>query len=83
MLAANLNDERDCAAVEAFLRPQAPMLRDPPRLVRSRNGHFMDKPENLISLINLAALHSREEQWGYEIDPLRFRANFYVDGARP
>jgi len=60
-----------------------PALREPPRLVRSRGGHFMDKPENLVSLINLATLRSLEEQWGYEIDPLRFRANVYIDGAKP
>ena len=43
----------------------------------------MDKPENLISLINLATVRSLEAQWGYEIDPLRFRANVYIDGAAP
>ena len=43
----------------------------------------MDKPENLISLINLATVRSLEAQWGYEIDPLRFRANIYVDGFGP
>ena len=51
--------------------------------MRSRGGHFMDKPENLVSLINLATVRSLEEQWGYEIDPLRFRANIYIDGAEP
>ena len=43
----------------------------------------MDKPENVMSLINLATVRSLEAQWGYEIDPLRFRANFYVDGVEP
>ena len=43
----------------------------------------MDKPDNVISLINLATVRSLEEQWGIRIDPLRFRANFYIDGARP
>ena len=47
------------------------------------DGHFMDKPDNVISLINLATVRSLEEQWGFKIDPLRFRANFYIDGARP
>jgi GntR family transcriptional regulator/MocR family aminotransferase len=55
----------------------------PPTIVRSRGGHFMDKPDNVISLINLATVRSLEEQWGYEIDPLRFRANIYIDGAKP
>ena len=37
----------------------------------------------MLSLINLATLRSLEERWGYSLDPLRFRANFYIDGARP
>jgi GntR family transcriptional regulator/MocR family aminotransferase len=36
-----------------------------------------------MSLINLATVRRLEEQWGYRIDPLRFRANFYIDGAEP
>jgi GntR family transcriptional regulator/MocR family aminotransferase len=60
-----------------------PTLRAPPALVRSHAGHFMDKPDNVISLINLATLRSLEERWGYSLDPLRFRANIYIDGARP
>ena len=43
----------------------------------------MDKPDNVISLINLATVRTLEAQWGVEIDPLRFRANIYIDGAKP
>jgi GntR family transcriptional regulator/MocR family aminotransferase len=43
----------------------------------------MDKPDNVLSLINLATVRSLEARWGHAIDPLRFRANFYIDGARP
>ena len=42
----------------------------------------MDKPDSVISLINLATLRSLEERWGVQLDPLRFRANLYIDGAR-
>jgi GntR family transcriptional regulator/MocR family aminotransferase len=83
LLCADLDDERDWPEVEAFFYDRVPNLREAPRLVRSRDGHFMDKPENLISLINLATVRSLEQQWGYEIDPLRFRANVYIDGAEP
>jgi len=83
VLAANLNDPRQVAEVEAFFHRLVPKLRAAPRLVRARDGHFMDKPDNVLSLINLATLRSLEERWGYVIDPLRFRANFYIDGARP
>ena len=43
----------------------------------------MDKPDEVISLINLATVRSLEAQWGIKIDPLRFRANLYIDGAGP
>ena len=80
---ASLADEAARAELEAFFWQLLPTLAAPPTLVRSRAGHFMDKPDNVISLINLATVRSLEEQWGYEIDPLRFRANIYIDGARP
>jgi GntR family transcriptional regulator/MocR family aminotransferase len=83
LLEADLDSRDGRAAVESFFRGHVAGLREPPRLVRSQDGHFMDKPENLISLINLATVRSLEAQWGYEIDPLRFRANLYVDGLRP
>ena len=54
----------------------------PPAIVRSRGGHFMDKPDNVISLINLATVRELEERWRVAIDPLRFRANIYIDGPR-
>ena len=83
VLAANLADPRQVAEVEAFFHRLVPKLRAAPRLVRARGGHFMDKPDNVLSLINLATVRSLEERWGYVIDPLQFRANFYIDCARP
>jgi GntR family transcriptional regulator/MocR family aminotransferase len=80
---ANLADESDRTELEKFFWHLLPTLPAPPILVRSRTGHFMDKPDNVISLINLTTLRSLEEQWGFEIDPLRFRANIYIDGAKP
>jgi GntR family transcriptional regulator/MocR family aminotransferase len=83
LLRADLGDPASVAELEAFFHRLLPTLRAPPRLVRARDGHFMDKPDNVLSLINLATVRSLEERWGYAIDPLRFRANFYIDGARP
>jgi GntR family transcriptional regulator/MocR family aminotransferase len=83
LLAADLDDEREWPAIETLFQRRVPNLSGTPRLVRSPDGHFMDKPENFISLINLATIRSLEAQWGYAIDPLRFRANVYVDGAEP
>jgi GntR family transcriptional regulator/MocR family aminotransferase len=83
LLKADLGHAASVAEVEAFFHRLVPTLRAPPRLVRARDGHFMDKPDNVLSLINLATVRSLEERWGYAIDPLRFRANFYIDGGRP
>jgi GntR family transcriptional regulator / MocR family aminotransferase len=83
LLRANLDNENDRNHLEEFFRELVPILPGPPRLVAARGGHFMDKPDSVLSLINLATVRSLEEQWGVEIDPLRFRANFYIDGAQP
>jgi GntR family transcriptional regulator/MocR family aminotransferase len=83
MLEAYLTEGPDRARVEAFFHRLVPSLAAAPSLVRAREGHFMDKPDNVVSLINLATLRRLEEQWGFPIDPLRFRANIYIDGAAP
>ncbi|HUN40252.1 MAG TPA: aminotransferase class I/II-fold pyridoxal phosphate-dependent enzyme [Acetobacteraceae bacterium] len=83
MLAADLADADGRAQVEAFFHRLVPSLAAPPGVVRARDGHFMDKPDNVVSLINLSTVRSLEAQWGLEIDPLRFRANIYIDGAAP
>ena len=83
ILSVNLNEAGAKAAVEEYFHRLVPSLPAPPTLIRSREGHFMDKPDSVISLINLATLRSLEKQWGAEIDPLRFRANLYVDTGKP
>jgi GntR family transcriptional regulator / MocR family aminotransferase len=82
LMVSNLDDERERGKVEAFFHRLVPGLSEAPTLVRA-DGHFMNKSDNVISLINLATVRDLEERWGFDIDPLRFRANIYVDGARP
>jgi GntR family transcriptional regulator / MocR family aminotransferase len=81
--AAQLDDPADREKIEAYFWQLLPNLRAAPALVRSVGGHFMDKPDSVISLINLATVRALEQQWGVDIDPLRFRANIYIDGAKP
>jgi GntR family transcriptional regulator/MocR family aminotransferase len=83
LVMADLDNDADRAKVEEIFWQLVPALRNAPTLVRSQDGHFMDKPDNVISLINLATVRSLEDEWGIKIDPLRFRANLYIDGARP
>jgi GntR family transcriptional regulator/MocR family aminotransferase len=54
-----------------------------PRLVEAQGHHFTDKAEKYVSLINLASVRALEKRWGESLDPLRFRANIYIDGNAP
>jgi GntR family transcriptional regulator/MocR family aminotransferase len=83
LLSVDLRTREGRDAVEDFFARLVPGLPAAPKLVHSPDGHFMDKPDSVMSCINLATLRSLEQQWGYPIHPLRFRANFYIDNARP
>lgn len=55
-----------------------------PKLVATEEGAmFSDHSEPLLSLINLASVRDLERVVGAAVDPLRFRANVYIDGAPP
>jgi uncharacterized protein YcbX len=41
---------------------------------------FTDHPLGQVSIINLASVADLSRRMGMELDPLRFRANVYVDG---
>jgi len=83
VLRADLKTSRGRDAVEAFFGAQVLKLGATPRLVRAVDGHFMDKPDSVMSCINLATVRSLEAEWDRVVHPLRFRANFYIEGARP
>lgn len=56
----------------------------PLRVIESTAGYrFMDDAEGHVSMVNLASLRQLGARLGLEIDPLRFRANIYVDGWSP
>lgn len=52
----------------------------PLKVVHADGHRFMDHPRGDISIVNLASLRDLEQKVGRPIDPLRFRANIYVDG---
>lgn len=41
---------------------------------------FTDSPKGFVSVINLASIRAVEQAIGQPVDPLRFRANVYVEG---
>jgi uncharacterized protein YcbX len=52
-----------------------------PLNVVSAPGHrFTDHPQGHVSVINLQSVRELEQRTGWRIDPLRFRANLYVEG---
>ena len=70
------------AAIEAFFRTfLAQELTGAPKVLEGPPGfRFMDSRSGFVSIINLASLRALETETGVAIDPIRFRANVYVDG---
>ncbi|PIW25869.1 MAG: MOSC domain-containing protein [Rhodospirillales bacterium CG15_BIG_FIL_POST_REV_8_21_14_020_66_15] len=65
----------------AYMRDEA---KGRPRLVEANTGdRLTDQPDPVISVINLASIRDLERVVKETVDPLRFRANFYVDGIEP
>lgn len=53
----------------------------PLRVIPAPGAHrFYDSPQGFLSLINLESVREIGRRIGREVDPLRFRANFYVSG---
>ncbi len=85
-----LEQQRDRAALADFLTNYlAVPLRGQARVAYSPGHQFTDVSVHSaalmrsISLINLATVRDLERQVGVPLDPRRFRANVYFDGAEP
>ena len=55
-------------------------LRGPPKILQADGHSFSDVAAKVVSIINLASVAAAETAVGAPVDPLRFRANFYVAG---
>ena len=55
--------------------------RGTPRLLEAPGHMFTDTPEKCLSLISLASITDLERVMRADVDPLRFRANIYFEGA--
>ena len=82
-LAVAIDEGESRAAFETWL---AAVLGDavagPLRLVSAEglDHRFMDDPAGRISILNLASVRDFETRNGRPVDPLRFRANVWVEG---
>jgi uncharacterized protein YcbX len=80
-LRAVLTEEDGRSAFAVWLTAFLGDLASGPLQVVQAPGHrFTDHPRGHVSIINLASLRDLASRIGRPIDPLRFRANLYVDG---
>jgi MOSC domain-containing protein len=69
------------AAIEAFFANQhAGEIKGPPKVLTSQGHSFSDVARKVVSIINLASLRAIENMVGQPVQPLRFRANLYLEG---
>lgn len=54
-----------------------------PRLVESEGVMFSDREEKFLSIINLGSVRDIERVTRKPVDPIRFRGNLMIEGARP
>ena len=58
-------------------------LRGPPKIVQAPGHSFSDMAAKCVHIVNLASIREVERSIGRPVDPLRFRANLYLDGGEP
>lgn len=58
-------------------------LRGGPKIVHATGHSFSDVPMKCLHIVNLASIRELKRVAGRDIDPLRFRANVYIDGLEP
>ena len=89
VLRARITDAEGRHQVEEFfLAFLGGALAAPPRLVEAPGHAFADArrlpdatTDKYVSLIALTSIRALEDVAGVAVDPLRFRANFYLEGA--
>jgi MOSC domain-containing protein len=58
-------------------------LRGAPKIVHASGHSFSDVAAKCLHIVNLASVLELERVVGRPVDPLRFRANLYIEGAAP
>ena len=79
--AGQLDQPAGRAAFEAWLTELlGEAANGPLRLLDGAGHRFLDHPLGHVSIINLASVRDLEQRLSRRLDPLRFRANVYVEG---
>ena len=80
-LSARLGDPADERRLEAWLTEfLGEDATAPLRLLDGAGHRFMDDPAGAVSVLNLASVRDLSARLGVAVDPLRFRANVWVEG---
>ncbi len=58
-------------------------LRGAPRIVQAEGHSFSDVAEKCVHIVNLTSVRELERRLNKDIDPLRFRANIYIETDEP
>ncbi len=58
-------------------------LRGAPKIVHAPRHSFSDVAAKCVHIVNLSSVRELERTLGRPIDPLRFRANLYLEGVEP
>ena len=71
-------------AIETFIQAYMPdELNGSPQIVHAKNHSFSDVSAKCLHIINLNSLRELERLMGQTVDPIRFRANLFIDGPAP
>lgn len=66
--------------IAAYMKAE---LRGAPKIVRAHGHSFSDVAAKCVHIVNLASVRELERVIGRKVDPLRFRANVYLEGVAP
>jgi uncharacterized protein YcbX len=82
LMRKHVGKPQDRADLEAFFTDYLKdEIRGPVRLLAAPEGfRFTDSKSGFVSLVNLASVAAIGASMGATLDPLRFRANIYVEG---
>jgi hypothetical protein len=66
--------------IAAYMKSE---LRGAPKIVHAAGHSFSDVAAKCLHVVNLASVREVERVLGRPVDPLRFRANLYLEGVPP